>query len=110
MADVYANDDDKPFSADPSATLLVVIADADPDALARVAAVARLGNVSPTAGSFVTRDDGTIVISLEMHGLPAATVEFLRRKLEQISTVHCAEAHSVTVRGDRSRDPTPPGR
>ena len=109
MADVYANDDDKPPNTDPGATLLVVIADADPDALVRVAAVARLGNVSPTAGSFITRDDGTIVISLEIHGLPAATVEFLRRKLEQISTVHRAEAHSVTVRGDRPREPMPPG-
>ena len=53
-----------------------------------------------TDGLFITRGDGTIVISLETNGLPAATVEFLRRKLEQLSTVHRAEAHSVTVRGD----------
>jgi len=102
MADVYANDDDSPPSDSTTSVLFIVIADAEPDALARVASIARLGNIAPAAGSFVTRSDGTIMISMELHGLPRATIEYLRRKLEQLSTVHRADAHCISTNGGNS--------
>ncbi len=102
MADVYACDDDRPQTLSTTSALFIVVADADPDVLARVTSVVRLGNIAPAAGSFLTREDGTIVISLEIHGLSSATVEYLRRKLEQLSTVHRADAHLMQPksRGD----------
>lgn len=41
------------------------------------------------------RDDGLVVMTFEISGLSEATVDFIRRKLLQLTTIHSVDALAV---------------
>lgn len=90
--------------------VFVIMADADPDVLYRVAGLLRLGNVAPTRTVLRTCAAGVVDIRVELRAFPAVAIEVVRRKLYQLSTVRRAEAHvlrqDLTDRvGDRPCSP-----
>jgi hypothetical protein len=98
VADVYAGDTDTPSALSEDTVLFVVVADADADVLLRVATQLRLGNVAPSGGALATRADGAVVMSFEIVGLADTTVDYIRRKIIQITTVHTVDVISVERR------------
>lgn len=100
MRDVYAGDDDQGRAttelAPRSDVLFVVQADADPDALARIAGVISLANLAPTSGSILTGPSGRLTVSLEVRGVAATAGDLIRRKLLQLTCVTAAEALAVS--------------
>lgn len=95
VADVYAGDNAVPRGSSGTSVLFLVIADHEPDALLRVATQLRIGNVLPSSGTLAMRDDGLVVMTFEISGLSEATVDFIRRKLLQLTTIHSVDALAV---------------
>ncbi len=103
VADVYAGDNATPGRLSATTALFVVVADPDADVLLKVAAQLQLGNIAPAGGALAKRADGVLVMSFEIEGLTEATVDFIRRKLLQLTAVHTVEAHSVERRAPFTR-------
>lgn len=95
VADVYAGDNAVPGRHSGDTVLFVVVADADADVLMRVAAQLQLGNTAPSNGALARRADGAIVMSFEVEGLPEPTVDYIRRKLLQMTAVHTVDVRTV---------------
>ena len=104
MRDVYAGDDDQ-TRAQPDAlhpdVLFIVEADPDPDALVRISGIVSLTNRALLSGHMITDPAGRLSITLEVSGVPVATQELIRRKLQQLTCVTAADVHVV------HRGPTP---
>ena len=98
VADVYSSDNAVPDGLSNETVQFLVVADADADVLLRVAAQLRLGNVAPRAGAMTTVDDGIVVMIFVVSGLAASTVESIRRKLLQISTIREVEVVTMPAR------------
>ena len=97
VADVYSSDNAVPRSLSSQTVQFRIVADADADVLLRVAAHLRLGNVAPSAGVLATLDNNTVTMSFVIAGLSSSTVDSIRRKLEQISTVQQVEVQLMPV-------------
>jgi hypothetical protein len=95
VSDVYADDGRAAANASKHGVLFVILIDAEPDSLLRVAAQLQLGNVPPSSGALTRRPDGRLVMSFEIEGLADFTVDSIRRKLLQITAVHSADVCRV---------------
>ena len=104
--DVYAGDSDQTPGAAAAATRIdariVVQADPDPDALARIAGIASLTNVAPVSASVVTTRRGQLTVVLEFSDITEAIADLVRRKLAQLTCVTRAECRPTT-RSERRR-------
>jgi ArsR family metal-binding transcriptional regulator len=100
---VYAVDTSNLQVAEESEAIIYsysISADPDPDVLLRIAAVFLLANVSPRRVSFERRQGDRIIAIAEMGEITAATADFIRRKLEQLTCLasvsmekHLAASH-----------------
>jgi len=103
VADVYAGDDANPRRPSGDTALFVVVADPDADVLLKVAAHMQLGNNAPSGGALAKRADGAFVMSFEIEGLTGATVDLIRSKLLQITSVRTVDVRPVERRSSEAR-------
>jgi hypothetical protein len=87
VRDVYAGDDALPAHAPQRTAHYLIVADADPNVVARVAQQLAFANVSPSEFHMSVDADGVARIHATLVDVAAETCEFIRRKLDQLSTV-----------------------
>lgn len=83
----------------------VVEADADPDVLARVAGPLSIANVAPFGVVLRSSGQRTVIIEIDLRGIPEATAESICRKMTQLTCVLSAE-----IRRTAAASTDPPAR
>jgi hypothetical protein len=87
-ADVYSGDMavvDSTTVRGTSFFLFTIEADAEPDVLARVAALFNIANVAPHSASLSRESSDHVKISIGINLTSAITADMIRRKLEQLT-------------------------
>lgn len=97
MKDVYAGDDGLAEkdgqNVQRQICRFVVNADADPDALLKIAASVMLSNTLPRSLSLASSMPQKVVINVEMENITASTAESIRRKLLQLTCTESVELY-----------------
>lgn len=72
-----------------------VVADADPDVLGRVANQLNIANTAPASATLGRREDGTILIEIELRSISDSVADSIQRKLTQLTCVLSVETVRV---------------
>jgi hypothetical protein len=101
-ADVYAGDI---AAAHPSRTAVfsfVILADADPNAFARIANLFDLANLAPKSVHLESQSDDVLTVSVEIGPLATVRAEMIGRKIAQLTFVRDIQVRAKAA-SDASR-------